>query len=161
MTLVALVPCLTHDLRSAAVFEGGEAGALWGAVATAGAAGADAAALAYDCFADVAFRAGWGLGTQGGGRVGERGGLGGGDEGGLVSKSAGCTATESMGTECAGGEPERWPDEVSGTGWAEELTNDASLAAKSRKRDVAASSRARKSSWSLARRASFFFFFLF
>ena len=46
MTFVAFVPCLTHDLRSAVVFDGGEAGALVGAGAATGAAGADAAALA-------------------------------------------------------------------------------------------------------------------
>ena len=85
--------------------------------------------------------------------MGERGGLGGGDEG-LLSGSVGCTATESLGTECAGTEPGRRPDEASTAGEAGVLTNDASLAARSHKREVAASSRARKSSWSLARRAS-------
>ena len=46
MTLVAFVPCLMHDLRSAAVFDGGEAGPFGGTGAATGAAGADAAALA-------------------------------------------------------------------------------------------------------------------
>ena len=45
MTLVAFVPCLTHDLRIAAVLEGG-AGAFGAEGAAAGAAGAEAAALA-------------------------------------------------------------------------------------------------------------------
>ena len=79
ITLVAFVPCLRHDLRSVAVLEGG-AGAFRGAETAAGAAGAEAAALAYDCLGvDMALQAGGGLGTQGGGCVGERGGLGGGD----------------------------------------------------------------------------------
>ena len=46
MTFVAFVPCLMHDLRSAADFDGGEAGAFGGTGAAAGAVGADAAALA-------------------------------------------------------------------------------------------------------------------
>ena len=45
MTLVAFIPCLTHDLRSAAVLDMG-AGAFGTGGATAGAAGAEAAALA-------------------------------------------------------------------------------------------------------------------
>ena len=73
---------------------------------------------------------------------------------GLVSESVGCTATESLGTECAGTEPECKPDVASTAERAGELTKDESLAVRSRKREVAASSRARKSSWSLARRAS-------
>ena len=85
--------------------------------------------------------------------MGEHGGLGGGDTG-LVIQSAGCTATESMGTGCAGAEPGRGLDVRSTAERAGELTNVASLAASSRKREEAASSRARKSSWSLARRAS-------
>ena len=44
-TLVAFVPCLTHDLRSAAVLDMG-AGAFGAVEAAAGAAGAEAAALA-------------------------------------------------------------------------------------------------------------------
>ena len=86
--------------------------------------------------------------------MGERGGLGGGDEGGLVIGSAGCTATGSLGTARAGEGPLRRPDEVSAAGWAGGLTKKASLAARSRRRDCAASSRARKSSWSLASKAS-------
>ena len=86
--------------------------------------------------------------------MGERGGLGGGDEGGLVIGSADCTATGSLGAGSAGAEPGRKPDEVSVADWAGELANGASLATRSRRRDFAASSRARKSSWSLARRAS-------
>ena len=85
--------------------------------------------------------------------MGERGGLGGGDTG-LVIGSAGCTATGSLGTESAGSEPERGLDATSTAGRAGGLTKDASLATRSRKRDVAASSRARKSSWSLASKAS-------
>ena len=46
MTFVAFVPCLMHDLRIAAVFEGAVGVAFGGAGAAAGAAGADAAALA-------------------------------------------------------------------------------------------------------------------
>ena len=91
--------------------------------------------------------------------MGERRGLGGGDRG-LVSGSAGCTATGSLGTGCAGTEPERWLDAESTAGKVGGLTKVASLATRSLKREVAASSRARKSSWSLARRASFFFFIL-
>ena len=86
--------------------------------------------------------------------MGERGGLGGGDEGGLVIGSVDCTATGSLGAGSAGVRPECEPDEVSMAGWAGGLTNDASLATRSRRRDFAASSRARKLSWSLARRAS-------
>ena len=79
--------------------------------------------------------------------MGERGGLGGG-EAGLVIGSADCTATGSLGTE-------RGPDATSTAMGADEvLAKAASLAARLRKREVAASSRARKSSWSLARRAS-------
>ena len=85
--------------------------------------------------------------------MGERGGLGGGDRG-LVSGSAGCTATGSLGTGCAGTEPGRGLDAESTAGKAGGLTKAASLATRSLNREVAASSRARKSSWSLARRAS-------
>ena len=46
ITFVAFVPCLMHDLRNAAVFDGGEAGAFGGAGIAAGAAGADEATLA-------------------------------------------------------------------------------------------------------------------
>jgi hypothetical protein len=83
MTLVALVPCLMHDLRSAAVLEMGALGGGGGAVE-----GAAAAAAAYDGF--------FALMGRGGGRVGERGGLGGGVVG-LVSRSAGCTAAGGVG----------------------------------------------------------------
>ena len=86
--------------------------------------------------------------------MGERGGLGGGDEGGLVIGSTDCTATGSLGTERVGEGLERRPDEASMAGWAGGLTNIASLAARSRRREFAALSRARKSSWSLASKAS-------
>ena len=46
ITFVAFIPCLIHDLRNAAVFDEGEAGAFRGAGAAAGAAGAEAATLA-------------------------------------------------------------------------------------------------------------------
>ena len=85
--------------------------------------------------------------------MGERGGLGGGDAG-LVIGSVGCTAMESLGTRGAGAEPERGLDSRSTAGGAGGLTNIASLVARSRRREIAASSRARKLSWSLARRAS-------
>ena len=45
MTLVAFVPCFTHDLCIAVVFEGA-AGTFGGASGAAGAAGAEAATLA-------------------------------------------------------------------------------------------------------------------
>ena len=86
--------------------------------------------------------------------MGDRGGLGGG-EAGLVRGSAGCTATGSLGAGCAGTEPGRGPDATStAMGAGEVLAKCASLAARLRRRESAASSRARKSSWSLARRAS-------
>ena len=74
--------------------------------------------------------------------MGEHGGLGGGDKGGLVIGSADCTATGSLGAGGAGAEPGHEPDKASMVGWAGELTNDASLATRSRRRDFAALSRA-------------------
>ena len=100
MTLVALVPCLMHDFRSAAVLETGALAGGGGAVKE----GAVAAAAAYDGFFALTGRVG--------GRVGERGGLGGGVVG-LVSLSAGCTAAGGVGAGGAGAEPERGLDVTS------------------------------------------------
>ena len=111
-----------------------------------GAAGAEAAALAYDCLGvDAALRAGGGLGARGGGHVGERGGLGGGDCS-LVSSSADCTATGTVGAGRDLGAPEGIPAGVRRKKQKRRL-------ARSRRRDIASSSRAWKSSWSLFRSA--------
>ena len=83
------------------------------------------------------------MAARGEGCVGERGGLGGGDEGGLVIGSADCTATGSMGATCAGTGLKRGLDVASTAKGAGKLTKLASLAARSHKREVAASSRAR------------------
>ena len=145
ITFVALVPCLRHDLRIAAVLEGG-AEAFTVAGAAAGAAGAEAAALAYDCLgADAALRAGGGLGARGGGRVGDRGGLGGGNCG-FVSGSADCTATGTVGAGRDLGAPEGVPAGVRRRKRKRRL-------ARSRRRDIALSSRAWRSSWSLLKSA--------
>ena len=101
-TLVALVPCLMHDFRSAVVLD---TGAFAGGAAVGG--GAAAAAAAYDGFLVLMGRVG--------GRVGERGGLGGGVMG-LVSRSAGCTAAGDVETGSAGARPERGLDEMSTAG---------------------------------------------
>ena len=145
MTFVALVPCLRHDLRIAAVLEGGT-GAFGMAGVAAEATGTEAAAMAYDCLgAGTALRADGGLGARGGGRVGERGGLGGGDCG-FVSGSADCTATGTVGVGRDLGAPEGIPAGVRRKKRKRRL-------ARSRRRDIASSSRAWRSSWSLFRSA--------
>ena len=78
--------------------------------------------------------------------MGERGGLGGGDCG-LVSGSAGCTATGTMGAGRDLGALEGVPAGVF-------RKKRKSRLARSFKRDRALSSRARRSSWSLSRRAT-------
>ena len=102
ITLVALVPCLMHDFRSAAVLE---TGALTGGGGAA--EGVAAAAAAYDGFFALMGRVG--------GRVGERGGLGGGVMG-LVSRSAGCTAAGDVEAGSAGARPERGLGEMPAAG---------------------------------------------
>ena len=135
-----------HVFRSAAVLEMG-AEAFGAGGATTGAAGADAAALAYDCFdLDSASRAGGGLGTRGGGRVGDRGGLGGGDWG-LVSETTGCTAAGSVGAGRDVGGPAGVPDGVL-------RKKRKSLLATSCKRVRDSLSRARRSSWSFCKRVT-------
>ena len=103
-TLVAFVPCLMHDFRSAVVLE---TGAFAGGIGAVVGAAAAAAAAAYDGFLVLIGR--------GGGRIGERGGLGGGVMG-LVSRSAGCTAAGDVEAGSAGARPERGLDETSAAG---------------------------------------------